>query len=272
MNKRTLTLFTRTPLHIGCGSSVGAVDQPILRERATGLPIIPGSALKGVLADLFLDANYNRTEEGKRLLGEDNDKADAKRGALMVGEARLVAFPIRSAKEGFAWLVSPLLLQRLFPTEALNLPQVNDDAVCCNAKLCASNNKAIFEEYALERTADFPPALLEKLKGLSDNTLWKETCATRLALVSDTLLTYFTQNACEIANHNRIDDETGTVADGALFSQENVPSEALFVATLQAQQEDDLTALCAKIDASDKLLQVGADATTGLGWCDVTLQ
>lgn len=271
MNKRTLTLFTRTPLHIGCGSSVGAVDQPILRERATGLPVIPGSALKGVLADLFLDANYNRTEEGKRLLGEEDNDSKAKRGVLLVGEARLVAFPIRSAKKGFAWLVSPLLLQRLFPTEDLNL-QVNDDAVYCDAELCAFNNKAIFEEYALERQEVFPPALQEKLKGLSDNTLWKETCATRLALVSDTLLTYFTQNACEIANHNRIDDETGTVAKGALFSQENVPSEALFVATLQAQQEDDLKTLCAKIDASDKLLQVGADATTGLGWCDVTLQ
>ena len=270
MNKRTLTLFTRTPLHIGCGTSVGAVDQPILRERATGLPLIPGSALKGVLADLFLE-NNKRTEEGKRLLGEDENDTKARRGSLLVGEARLVAFPIRSAKCGFAWLVSLLLLQRLFPTEVLGLPTVEDDAVCCNAALCASN-KAIFEEYALARTGDFPPAVLEKLKGLSANRLWQETCERRLALVSDTLLTYFTQNACEIANHNRIDDETGTVADGALFSQENVPSEALFVATLQAQDEADLKTLCAKIGESGNLLQVGADATTGLGWCDATLQ
>ena len=270
MNAMTLTLFTRTPLHIGCGSSVGAVDQPILRERATGLPVIPGSALKGVLADLFLE-NNDRTEVGKRLLGEDDDKAKAKRGMLLVGEARLVAFPIRSAKQGFAWLTSPLLLQRLFPTEDLNLPEVKDDTVCCNAALCVSN-KAIFEEYALARTDVFPPALQEKLRGLSTNRLWQESCEKRLALVSDTLLTYFTQNACEIANHNRIDDEKGTVVDGALFSQENVPSEALFVATLQAQDEADLKTLCAKVGESGNLLQVGADATTGLGWCDITLQ
>lgn len=271
MHKRTLTLFTRTPLHIGCGTSVGAVDQPILRERATGLPLIPGSALKGVLSDLFLEDN-KRTEVGKRLLGEDNDKADAKRGSLLVGEARLVAFPIRSAKCGFAWLTSPLLLQRLFPTETLGLPTVNDEAVYCDPELCASNNKAIFEEYALARSGDFPAAVLEKLRGLSANLLWQETYKQRLALVSDTLLTYFTQNACEIANHNRIDDKNGTVVDGALFSQENVPSEALFVATLQAQDEADLKTLCAKIGESGNLLQVGADATTGLGWCDITLQ
>lgn len=271
MHKRTLTLFTRTPLHIGCGTSVGAVDQPILRERATGLPLIPGSALKGVLADLFLE-NNKRTEEGKRLLGEDENDAKAKRGTLLVGEARLVAFPIRSAKCGFAWLVSPLLLQRLFPTEALDLPKVNDDVVYCAPELCTSNGKAIFEEYALERSGDFPAAVLEKLKGLSANHLWSKTCEQRLALVSDTLLTYFTQNACEIANHNRVNDATGTVANGALFSQENVPSETLFVATLQAQDEADLKTLCAKVGESGNLLQVGADATTGLGWCDITLQ
>ena len=58
MTTKLLTIFTRTPLHVGAGSSVGAVDQPIFRERHTRFPVIPGSALKGVLADLFM-------EEGK---------------------------------------------------------------------------------------------------------------------------------------------------------------------------------------------------------------
>ena len=55
MTSRLLYLFTRTPLHVGAGASVGAIDQPIVRERPTGLPIIPGSSLKGVLADLWAD-------------------------------------------------------------------------------------------------------------------------------------------------------------------------------------------------------------------------
>jgi CRISPR-associated protein Cmr4 len=29
---RILNLFTRTPLHVGAGASVGAMDQPIVRE------------------------------------------------------------------------------------------------------------------------------------------------------------------------------------------------------------------------------------------------
>ena len=52
MQTKIMSIFTRTPLHVGCGSSVGAVDQPVVRERHTGYPVIPGSAIKGVLADL----------------------------------------------------------------------------------------------------------------------------------------------------------------------------------------------------------------------------
>ena len=36
MKQQLLAIFTRTPMHIGAGSSVGAVDLPIIRERPTG--------------------------------------------------------------------------------------------------------------------------------------------------------------------------------------------------------------------------------------------
>jgi hypothetical protein len=32
MQTKVLYLFTRTPLHVGAGSSVGAIDQPVQRE------------------------------------------------------------------------------------------------------------------------------------------------------------------------------------------------------------------------------------------------
>ena len=53
---RILYLFTRTPLHVGAGSSVGAIDQPVQRERHTGFPVIPASSLKGSFADQLNDA------------------------------------------------------------------------------------------------------------------------------------------------------------------------------------------------------------------------
>jgi CRISPR type III-B/RAMP module RAMP protein Cmr4 len=53
--QKILYIFTRTPLHVGAGSSVGAIDQPIQRERHTGFPIIPASSLKGSFTDFWND-------------------------------------------------------------------------------------------------------------------------------------------------------------------------------------------------------------------------
>ena len=67
-----LLLFTRTPLHVGAGESVGAIDQPIQRERPTGFPIIPGSSVKGSIRAAALDAWGE--EKTKRFFGKEDDK------------------------------------------------------------------------------------------------------------------------------------------------------------------------------------------------------
>ena len=43
-------LIVRTGMHIGGSSAfsaIGAVDSPVVRDCYTGLPIVPGSSLKG---------------------------------------------------------------------------------------------------------------------------------------------------------------------------------------------------------------------------------
>lgn len=49
-------LVVRTGLHIGGSSSfsaIGTVDSPVIRDLFTGLPIVPGSSLKGKLRTLL---------------------------------------------------------------------------------------------------------------------------------------------------------------------------------------------------------------------------
>ncbi|MFN7019291.1 MAG: RAMP superfamily CRISPR-associated protein, partial [Fimbriimonadales bacterium] len=55
MMKETKLIFLHalTPLHVGTGQAVANVDLPIAREKATGLPIVPASAFKGVLRDHY---------------------------------------------------------------------------------------------------------------------------------------------------------------------------------------------------------------------------
>lgn len=257
-----VSLFTRTPLHIGSGHSVGIVDLPILRERATDFPIIPGSALKGVLADLYVSRGDGQapelSDEGKRLFGEQN-----RRGAVLIGESRLLAFPVRSAKQAFAWLTSPLTLAR---HEIPFKGTMGENEVLAADTLCVEKT-AIFEEYRLNWKDPVPGETVEALRGRCKVPLWKDSLASRLAVVSDTLFQYFAKNACEIAQHNQIDDVSGIVKQGHFFAQENVPSETLFVGQWMADSEEPLRQLRDRVEQEDNLLQVGADATTGLGWC-----
>jgi CRISPR-associated protein Cmr4 len=120
------------------------------------------------------------------------------------------------------------------------------------------------------------------MKGLCKDQVWVQL-EDKLAIVSDELFAHFAEQACEVAQHIKIDDTTGTVAKGALFNQENVPSEALFYSVVSAQPgkgsakdrtpDEAMIALGAKLSAPavGNLLQLGADETTGLGWCSTTL-
>ena len=205
MKKMMISFFTRTPLHVGCGSSVGAIDLPVLRERATDLPVIPGSTIKGVLADLFLEKKevqedgetknkWMRTAKGIDLFGNDDTK-NATRGKLMVGEARLVAFPVRSAKGGFVWATSPLLLARQgieFDTKDL------DEMDGYGSEKVSFGDAFILEEYKITRRGYVPAEVIEALKTKCNLPLWETTLQDRLVVLSDTMLTYFAKNACEI--------------------------------------------------------------------------
>jgi len=288
--KRILYIFTRTPLHVGAGSSVGAIDQPIIRERHTGFPVIPASSLKGTFSDEWNERNgdgkLKRSPEGNWLFGVGAD-TEAAAGALQFTEARLLAFPIRSARGSFAWITSPLILRRAYRDGAItvdpsNLSHPSDEQALFAADgPLAIDGKVVLEEYTFTH-ADAPPKdLANALANLLDDPVWKEV-ANRLVILSDGMMSYFARNACEVAQHVRIDDETGTAASGALFNQENVPSETLFYAVLHAFQgrgaqfrdktaEEALEAFKQKVDQRKNVFQFGGDASTGLGYCTVKL-
>ena len=273
MKTKIMSIFTRTPLHVGCGSSVGAVDQPVVRERHTGYPVIPGSTIKGVLADLWLDwsdpKNPKRDAEGVGLLGAES--GDASAGSLVIGEGKLLAFPVRSAKGCFAWITSPLALERYArdvaeqPASSLNI----GTSEVLASEAISLGDTVVLEEYPLALKGAVPKEVVEMLEKLCDETVWKGELCGRLAIVNDELFQYFAENACEIANHNRIDDAKGVVAGNALFSQENVPSETMFYSVLRSRNVDDFAKLEVKLANEEGLLQIGADRTTGLGWCSV---
>lgn len=138
MPRALLFLYAESPVHAGADTSLGAVDLPIQREAATKLPVIWGQSLKGALRAHARDAWSDRPGLVEDVFGspppgvEDDGGRDARAangaprrpgalspGKLSVGDAQLVAFPVPTLREIFAWVSSPLLLGRLARRAAL---------------------------------------------------------------------------------------------------------------------------------------------------------
>jgi CRISPR-associated protein Cmr4 len=192
----------------------------------------------------------------------------------------VLAFPVRSAKGMFAWLTCPLVLRR-FKRETgkgFDVPEVNDESAYAFDAL-KLNGQVVLEEYNFNATDEPAAGVVEALQQLMpDDPVWNGI-EKQLVIVSDEIFQHFCEYACEVVTRIKVDDETGTVASRALFNQEQVPSETLFYTVVMAQDEkkkdggtrkaaEALEALKEKLE-SEEWLQVGGDATIGLGFCTV---
>jgi CRISPR-associated protein Cmr4 len=252
-----------------------------MRERHTRIPIIPGSSLKGVLRDLWEAGG----EDCVWLFGNEQGTREAeafRAGALLVGEARVLAFPVRSAKGGFAWITCPLALARYKRDAGADfaVPDGIGEQECLASEELQLDGKVVLEEYCL--TCKGESDVWQELKEISADAVWGDL-GKRFVVLSDEMFCYFVEHACEVVTRVRIDDESGTVAEGALFNQENVPGETLFYAVIAAQDEkrkagsgerktaaQALDALAARLE-ENPVIQVGGDETGGLGYCSVAL-
>jgi CRISPR-associated protein Cmr4 len=231
------------------------------------------------------------------LFGSDSDKHPFA-GAIQFSEARVLAFPIRSACGSFAWVTCPLALSRsvrdgvpgVVAVEGAALKTLTGDkadeyVLFAKSGPLALGEKVVLEEYTFTRAGELPSGLGEALAMLLRDgekeldPVWREVTS-RLVILSDGMMSFFVQNACEVAQHVRISDETGTAEGGALFNQENVPSETLFYSVVhffpgRGEQFRDKKPEEAVKEFDTKLggqaFQFGGDASTGLGYCTVKL-
>ena len=280
-------LYAVSPVHMGAGSAVGVIDNPIQRERHSGHPCFAGSGLKGALRHGF-EAVGGDPELIGRLFGPESQSGDLHAGAVSFGDAQLVAFPVRSLKNGYVYATCPQALARAQRLLALigckvewTVPALAEgDCLVANRALLSADKLHLeaFEYGA--REAKNLPALAADLAARAlppdaANQFFRDKLAQDLVVLSDTDFAYFVQNATLVEPHVRIDEKTGTASDGGLFYTENLPPESLLLAPLLAgatrtgRSEGALDAgeVLVKIKTAldGKLLQIGGDATTGRG-------
>ena len=278
MQAKLLFLHALSPLHAGTGQGVGAIDLPIAREKGTDIPIVPGSSVKGVLRDAC--DNSKRT----RIFGPDTTNAAAHAGAIRISDLRLVALPVRSLAGVFAWVTSPLLLQRLSRDAQMArhdtlpaIPRIDDTATCrvtSQSVLRLSSGDVVLEDVKLTPADENADAWAEWLAGAAFENDWQEAFTARFCVVHDDVMSFLLQTGTEVTARIRLKDDEKTVAKGALWYEEALPTESLLVGLVAAApvkvngsvvQPDEVFQTVAQL--VQKPLQIGGNATVGRGIC-----
>ena len=284
-----LFLYCETPVHAGTGTSLSIVDLPIQRERITGLPIVQASSLKGVLR-----AEVERLK-GKQiaetLFGPETQRASDYAGCVSPHDARLLLFPIRSLVGVFAWATCPLVLER-FKREMIaakfqinwDVPKPDNDqqALVASDDTIVADGKVVLEEFAFEAKKKLEAEQIAnwlKDHAFPQSDEYKPFCdwlPKRFVILPDDAFRDFTQLATEVIARIRLKTETKTVAEGALWSEEHLPSETLLYAPIFVSKPlapnanqlglTDSNAVLSELNGLQlDRLQIGGDETVGRG-------
>ncbi len=281
MTIKLLGFRALSPIHAGTGSGDGAIDLPIIREVSTGVPIIPGSTIKGVFRSEALPALSNA-------FGDVNLA-----GSFNFSDAYVLLLPVRSLAGVFAWVTSPYLLKRYLSDLRIagvpNVATVADiQAVTPNnhtTAMCAveaiikipgvtpNTQRVIIEDVSLS-SVQSPPNLTTIISSLATvGVVNQQELKHRLCIVSDTVMSFLLKTATEIRGRNRIDELTGIVADQALWYEEMLPIETILSGIVRIvprnRQVQDLVAELQR--QMNQVMMFGGKSTVGRGLCDVRI-
>ena len=267
-----------TPIHVGAGCGLGYIDMPIVREKVTNWPYIPGSTIKGSIADYFgaSDENARKKEcnrELKAAFGTSGSDNNCAAGALVFTDADILCLPVRSFYGTFAWVTSPFCLRRLrMDISLLKFPDDTEAFTTEISKLSVNDGKIYLEDLDINAKKNNVAGKIASdiaASVFSDNKEWQETFVERFAVISDDLFTFLCESGTEVNAHIRIDSKTGIVQDGALWYEEALPVETVLAGRVWCDKvfvssvtPDDLfERFCGR----ELSLQIGGKASTGKG-------
>jgi len=287
--KRMLFIYVETPLHAGTGRSLGTVDLPIQRERATNYPMIQASSLKGRLRAEMRDRNNWEDNDPNlvALFGRAGESGENWAGAIAPGDARILLFPVRSLAGVFAWVTSLDAIARfqraaemvgIAPGWTLPPTPGKEQAWVNGGTLQADDKNIVLEEFSFAADRAHASTVAAIGNWLADSALpetgydyWKQALLQKLCILHEDAFRDFVLYGTEVQTHIKLDPQTKTVAGSALWASESLPVDTLLYAPLLATQSragDGMSAddVLKKItDLNLGRTQLGGDETTGQG-------
>lgn len=259
MNSALLGLLAETPIHPGCGRSMGVVDLPVAREAATDYPLLAGSSLKGALRDKA-ETTGNPTVDSR--FGKPDQAGD-----LLVSDARLLLLPVRSLTGSYRWITCPLVVERLrrdlaraglTPTPPLTIEVAQGSA------LTAGSGDIFLEERQFSIKGPPPPELIDALRPLLRHDDSKARLDRQVAVLNDDDFAWFVRYGLSIQARNVLED--GTKKSKNLWYEETLPPDTLMASLVIGRQADALKTLGQLFPETDAYLQAGGNETVGQGW------
>jgi CRISPR-associated protein Cmr4 len=246
---KLMFLHCETSLHAGAGTGVGRIDLPIQRESHTGFPKIESSGLKGSIREVFEEKlqhiNGEAHPDVSMLFGHENSENS---GSLGFTDARILLFPVRSTSGIFAWVTCPRVLWQLKKDYALLMnggmqlsgdssPEENRIKVPDLLNPIVAKGQVMLEEFVFNADKlDLKIKTGSKEKGIADwmadqlfdnGDEFGKLLPTHFAIVHDQVFNHFVNLFTEVVTRNRIDNETGIVISGALFTEEYLPANSV---------------------------------------------
>lgn len=286
--KKALFLKVLTPLHAGSGSDLRAIDLPIQREVHTGFPKIEASTLKGCLRNSFEKSGMNKVVLDA-IFGKEGE-SELSAAAIAVTDARLLFFPVRSAKGVYALITCPMVLKRFKKDmETAGIEEVIKIDVSSIAtpalaskenilKLKTNNEKQtiLLDEYRYDaNTDDSFNGFCVKLKELID---LPNSIAERAVVLPDDDFKDFVMHATSVVTRIKV-GTNGVVENQALFTEEYLPEESILYSLtmmgdskLKSNSSDAKKLMETFSEYLPKIFQIGADETLGKGFVESYLK
>lgn len=276
--QRPLFIYSVSPLHMGAGTTVGVIDNPIQREVHTGWPSMAGSGIKGAIRHALNGEQGWQKDLLTAIFGPaPESSADLHAGALSFTDAQLICFPVRSLKRAYVYATCPTAIARLgrLLGKSWVVPDFEETEALIGNSGLLQDNRLILEALAYDPRMD---KSAEEISGwLASSAIpagfFADKLRTDLVILPDTDFTHFVRNSTLVEPHVRIEESSGTAKDGGLFYTENLPPESLLVTLAMASDTRNGKTISAKqvIDnltgalSARSVWQFGGDATTGRG-------
>ena len=276
------------PIHIGAGGyRLGRVDNTIVRDPATDVPKIPGTSIAGVVrtfAEIVKEEDKKKEEKQKfrdvdieSVFGSKPGENKTEKGILQFYDGQIILFPVSSI-QGTVWITTKELLGYWFG-------EIKDK----NGENIKIPDEIGNEAYAIKGIDTNKPLnlgwLLLEVENVENGKeillpLEMDKWVKRIVVVSDKLFSHIVNDNLEVRTSVRINPETGTAAERALFTYEAIPRGAVLgfeigVDNALAKQKDIDTDVVDKIISAVspylRNLGIGGMGTRGFGRLEIDL-